>query len=96
MIDEVHTIRYHKHCCPTNITQHRTRTTYLVNAHATIGAMLKVVCTTHTTKATLMTMIGRFIGRHPQITNNTVIFTKLNVAMNAIVSVKYESRIQAK
>jgi hypothetical protein len=42
-----------RHCY--NILEIRT---YLVNAHATVGAMLKVVGTTDATKSTFMTMIG--------------------------------------
>jgi predicted lysophospholipase L1 biosynthesis ABC-type transport system permease subunit len=65
----------------------------LINAHAAIMAMLKVLGTTDAAKATVLTMVRFFIIGHPKITNVAMVVTKLDITIYAIVTVKRENQM---
>jgi hypothetical protein len=56
-----------------------------VDTHSTIMTMLKIFGSSYTTKATVGTVIRLFIIGHPEITNITMIFPKLNTTTDTIV-----------
>lgn len=49
------------------------------NAHATFVAMAKGLSSTNTTKSTVIAVEGLLAFRHPQVTDVTVVSTKLNI-----------------
>jgi hypothetical protein len=57
----------------------------LINTHATIVTVSKILAPTDATKATVLTMVWLFIVCHPQVTNIAMIFPKLDSATDAIV-----------
>lgn len=59
----------------------------LVNAHAAIVTMLKVFGSSHTAETAFRTVVGLIFVRHPEITNGTMILSKLDVAFYASVAV---------
>lgn len=63
-----------------------------INAHAAVVAMFEVLSSTHTTKATVRTMVWTFLIGHPQIADVAMVFTKLDIARNAIVAVETEKK----
>ena len=59
-----------------------------VDAHAAIVAVAKVFGPTYATEAALCTVVGTFLGRHPQVANGAVILSKLDTAADAVVTVR--------
>ena len=64
----------------------------LVNAHATIVAMLKVIPASHAAKSAFRTMVGLIFIRHPKIANGAMIFSKLDIALNTSVAVSFKTK----
>jgi hypothetical protein len=60
----------------------------LVNAHSTVVAMLKVIFTTDTAKATIFAVIGIFFVRHPEVARIAMVGTKKNTAIDTVRAVK--------
>ena len=58
-----------------------------IDAHSAVMAMFEVLCATDTTKATVGTMIRTLLIGHPQVADVAMVFTKLDVARNAVVTV---------
>ena len=58
-----------------------------VDAHAAIVAVAEVFGPTDATEAALGTVVGTFLGRHPQVANGAVILSKLDSAADAVVAV---------
>jgi hypothetical protein len=56
-----------------------------VNAHTTFVAVLKVFLSAHAAKAAVGTMVGTFVGRHPQVANVAMVGTKLYPARDTAV-----------
>ena len=59
-----------------------------VDAHAAVIAVAEVFGPTDTTEAALCTVVGTFLGRHPQVANGAVILSKLDTAADAVVTVR--------
>jgi len=59
----------------------------LVDTHSTILAVTKVLTPTDAAETTIRTVVGTFLVGHPQVTNGTVILAKLDVAVDAFVTV---------
>jgi hypothetical protein len=57
-----------------------------INTHSTIVTVPEVLSTTNTTKATIGTVVRRFIIRHPQITYVAMVGTKLGPTSNTEIS----------
>ena len=49
--------------------------------------MTKVFAPAYTAEATIGTVVGTFLVGHPQVANGTVILAKLDVAVDAFVTV---------
>jgi hypothetical protein len=58
-----------------------------IDAHAAIMTVFEVLSSTNTTETAIRTMVRTFLIRHPQIADVAMVFTKLDIARNAIVSV---------
>jgi hypothetical protein len=58
-----------------------------IDAHAAVMTVFKVLSSTNTTETAIRTMVRTFLIRHPQIADVAMVFTKLDIARNAIVSV---------
>jgi len=58
-----------------------------VNAHSTVMTVLKILRPSYSAESTIRAVIGPLVVVHPEIANITVVFSKLNSALDAIVSV---------
>jgi hypothetical protein len=67
-----------------------------IDAHSAVMTMFEVLRATDTTKAAVSTMIRAFLIGHPQIADVAMVFTKLDVARNAIVSVTEPPKTKTK
>ena len=64
----------------------------LVDTHSTILAVTKVLTPAHTAETTIRAVVGTFLVGHPQIANGTVILAKLDVTVDAFVTVVLNRR----
>jgi hypothetical protein len=58
-----------------------------INTHATVVTVLEVFATTHATEPAIFAMIRSLLGGHPEIADIAVVFTKLDIAVDAVVPV---------
>jgi hypothetical protein len=58
---------------------------FLIDTHPAILTMTKVLSSPHSTKSTIGAMIRPLLVVHPQVTNGTMILSKLCIAINAKV-----------
>jgi hypothetical protein len=54
-----------------------------IDTHTTVIAVTKVFSSTHSTKAAIATMVGRFVIGHPQIANIAMVGSKLGLTTTA-------------
>lgn len=56
-----------------------------VDAHATVVTVLEIFGSPHPAESTVSTMVRPFVVGHPEVANITVVFTKLNATLDALV-----------
>ena len=62
---------------------------FLVNAHSTVVAMLKVIFAPDAAKATIFAVIGILFVRHPEVASIAMVGTKKNIAVYTILAVMH-------
>jgi hypothetical protein len=65
-----------------------------VDAHATVHAMPKILPSSNPTEAAIDTVVRELFGSHPEVTNATVIFSKLNMTRQTFVAVRYRMQVK--
>lgn len=58
-----------------------------INTHTAVITVLKVFATTNAAEPAINAMIRSLLGRHPEIADIAVVFTKLDVAVDTVVPV---------
>jgi len=58
-----------------------------IDAHAAVVTVAEILGSTDAAEATLGTVVGTLLGRHPQVADGTVILSELDSATDTIVSV---------
>jgi hypothetical protein len=66
-----------------------------IDTHSTVIAMLKVFFPPYTANSTIFAMIRFFCGRHPKITCVAVIFAKLNMTFDTVITIFSNGEKQA-
>ena len=59
-----------------------------VDAHAAVVAVAEVLGSTDAAEAALGTVIGAFLGRHPQVADGAVVLSELDTAADTVVPVQ--------
>jgi hypothetical protein len=66
-----------------------------VDAHPTVVAVPEAFATSHTAETAVSTMIWILILRHPKIANVAVVFSKLNLTVDAIIPAFFKRRFRS-